>query len=34
VLELVLEDLLGVVEKAPDQGALAVVDRARGGEAE
>ena len=34
VLELVLEDLLGVVEQAADQGRLAVVDRAGGGEAD
>src|SRR5207253_1120699 len=33
VLELVGEHLLGVVQQATDQGALAVVDRARGGEA-
>jgi hypothetical protein len=33
VLELVLEDLLRVVEEAPDQGGLAVVHRAGGGEA-
>src|SRR5262249_15327441 len=32
--ELVLEDRLGVVEQPPDQGGLAVVDRAGGGEAE
>src|SRR3954452_9087380 len=31
VRELVLEDLLRVVEQAPDQRALAVVDRARRG---
>ncbi len=31
-LELVLEDRLRVVEQAPDQGALAVVDAARRGE--
>jgi hypothetical protein len=30
VLELVLEDRLGVVQQAADQGRLAVVDRARG----
>ena len=34
LLELVLEDLLGVVEQAPDQGALAVVDRPGGGQAQ
>jgi hypothetical protein len=33
-LELVGEDLLGVVEQAADQRALAVIDRARGGEAQ
>ena len=33
-LELVLEDLLGVEQQAPDERALAVVDRARGREAE
>ena len=33
-LELVLEDLLGVVEQAADQRALAVVDRAGRGEAQ
>ena len=32
--ELVFEDALGVVEQATDQGALAVVDAARGGEPE
>ena len=34
VLELVLEDLLGVVEEPADQGRLAVVHRAGGGEAD
>ena len=34
VLELVLEDRLGVVQQPADQGRLAVVDRARGGEAD
>jgi len=34
VLELVLEDRLGVVEQPADQGRLAVVDRAGGGEAD
>ena len=34
VLQLVLEHLLGVVQEAPDQRALAVVDRAGGGEAQ
>jgi hypothetical protein len=34
VLELVFEDRLGVVEQAPDQRRLAVVDRTRGGEAQ
>ena len=33
-LELVFEDLLGVEQQAPDQGALAVVDRTRGREAQ
>jgi hypothetical protein len=33
-LELVLEDRLRVVEQTADQGRLAVVDRARRGEAE
>jgi hypothetical protein len=33
-LELVGEERLGVVEQAPDQGGLAVVDRAGGREAE
>ena len=32
MLELVLEHLLGVVEEASDQRALAVIDRARGRE--
>ncbi len=32
VLELILEDRLGVVQQPPDQGRLAVVDRARGGD--
>jgi len=32
VLELVLEDRLGVEEEAPDQSRLAVVDRSGGGE--
>ena len=31
-LELVLEDLLGLEQQTPDQGALAVVDRSRGRE--
>ena len=34
VLQLVAEHLLGVVQQPPDQRALAVVDRARGGEAQ
>jgi hypothetical protein len=34
VLELILEDLLRVEQQAPDQGALAVVDRAGGGDAQ
>jgi hypothetical protein len=34
VLELVLEDRLGVVEQPADQRRLAVVDRAGGGEAD
>jgi hypothetical protein len=34
VLELVLEDRLGVVEQAADQRRLAVVDRTGGGEAD
>jgi hypothetical protein len=34
VLELVLEDRLGVVQQPADQGRLAVVDRSRGGEAD
>jgi len=34
VVELVGEDRLGVVEQAPDQRRLAVVDRARRGEAQ
>ena len=33
-LELVLEDLLGVEQQPPDERALAVVDRTRGGEAQ
>ena len=32
MLELILEDRLGVVQEPPDQGRLAVVDRARGGD--
>jgi len=34
VLELVGQHLFGVVQQAPDQRALAIVDRARGGEAQ
>jgi hypothetical protein len=34
VLQLVGENLLGVIEQAPDQRALAVVNRAGGGEAQ
>jgi hypothetical protein len=34
VLELVLEDRLGVVEQAADQGRLAVVDRSGGRESD
>jgi len=34
VVELVGEDRLGVVEQAPDERRLAVVDRPRGGEAQ
>jgi hypothetical protein len=34
VLELVLEDRLGVVQQATDEGGLAVVDRAGGREAD
>jgi hypothetical protein len=34
VLELVLEDRLRVVQEAADEGGLAVVDRAGGGEAD
>ena len=33
-LQLVLEDRLGVQQQPPDEGGLAVVDRAGGGEAE
>ena len=33
-LDLVVEELAGVVEEPPDKGGLAVVDRADGGEAE
>jgi len=32
--ELILEDRLGVEEQPPDEGALAVVHRARGGQPE
>ncbi len=34
VLELILEDRLGIVQQATDQGRLAVVDAADGGEAQ
>ena len=34
VVELILEDLLGVVQEPADQGALTVIDRTGGGEAQ